>query len=207
MKRRGLVWAGAGAVAAVAGVLLQQRRESGQNALVPSAPTAGSGAGAAAASAAQIGAKSDTAASGASLSPAGTFWQAKFTQPNGQVLSLADWRGSPVVLNFWATWCPPCIKEMPEIDRFARGFAKQGGRVLGLAVDNPSAVTAYLARTPVSYAIGLAGFDGTELSRVLGNASGGLPFTVAFNRQGEIAERRLGETSFEELTRWAARLG
>jgi thiol-disulfide isomerase/thioredoxin len=197
MKRRGLIWAGAGALAAVAGVWLQQRREGGPNTVAAIAPPAGTRADAAPAG----------AASGASLSPAETFWQAKFTQPNGQVLSLADWHGSPVVLNFWATWCPPCIKEMPEIDRFARGFAQQGGRVLGLAVDNPSAVTAYLARTPVSYAIGLAGFDGTELSRVLGNASGGLPFTVAFNRKGEIAERRLGETSFEELTRWATRLG
>jgi thiol-disulfide isomerase/thioredoxin len=191
MKRRGLVWAGAGALAAVAGLLLQQRRESGVGTATPT--TSGNAVGG--------------AASGPSQPPAESFWQAKFTQPDGQVLNLADWRGSPVVLNFWATWCPPCIKEMPEIDRFALGFAKQGGRVLGLAVDSPSAVTAFLARTPVSYAIGLAGFDGTELSRTLGNASGGLPFTVAFNRKGDVAERRLGETSFDELNKWAARLG
>jgi thiol-disulfide isomerase/thioredoxin len=181
VKRRNLVVVGAGAVAAAAGVGWQLKRD-GQPEVAAAAVAAAS-------------------------SPEDALWQAKFTQPDGQVLEMASWRGKPIVLNFWATWCPPCLKEMPEIDRFAKQFVSQGGRVLGLAVDNPSAVTAYLARTPVSYAIGLAGFDGTELSRQLGNNNGGLPFTVAIHRSGRVAHRRLGETSFKELTAWAATLG
>ena len=130
------------------------------------------------------------------------FWQMNFTQPDGQLLAMASLRGTPLVLNFWGTWCPPCVKEMPEIDRFARQFATRGGRVLGLAVDNPTAVKLFLARAPVSYTIGLAGFDGSDLSRQLGNSSGALPFTAVFNRQGAVVQRKLGESSFDELNNW-----
>jgi thiol-disulfide isomerase/thioredoxin len=189
MNRRHLVFVAAGATAALAGVAWQTRR-------------GGLGIGTGTAPAAAVAASAPGAAPSTEQ-----LWQAKFTQPDGQVLAMASWRGQPLVLNFWATWCPPCLKEMPEIDRFARQFKSTGGRVLGLAVDNPSAVASYLARTPVSYAIGLAGFDGTDLSRSLGNSSGALPFTVAINRAGQVVQRRLGETSFEELSLWAKSLG
>ena len=132
------------------------------------------------------------------------FWRSSFTQPDGQILAMATLRGTPLVLNFWATWCPPCIKEMPELDRFAKAFAARGGRVLGLAVDNPAAVRQFLARTPISYTIGLAGFEGSELSRQLGNATGALPFTAVFGRTGAVVQRKLGETSFDELMRWTS---
>lgn len=131
-----------------------------------------------------------------------SFWQMSFTQPDGQPLAMASLRGKPLVLNFWATWCPPCVKEMPELDRFARQFAGRGGQVLGLAVDNPTAVRQFLARTPVSYRIGLAGFDGTDLTRKLGNTVGALPFTAVFSSAGVLVQRKLGETSFDELSRW-----
>ena len=134
------------------------------------------------------------------------FWQMNFTQPDDKVLAVASLRGQPLVLNFWGTWCPPCVKEMPELDQFARGFAQRGGRVLGLAVDNPTAVRQYLARSPVGYTIGLAGFDGSDLSRQLGNTAGGMPFTAVFNRQGAIVQRKLGTTSAEELERWTQSL-
>ncbi len=134
------------------------------------------------------------------------FWRTSFPQPDGQTLALAPLRGQPLVLNFWATWCPPCVKEMPELDRFAKHFARQGGRVVGLAVDNPKAVREFLLRAPVSYAIALAGFDGTDLSRKLGNTTGALPFTVVFARSGAQVQRRLGETSYDELQGWTQAL-
>jgi hypothetical protein len=77
---------------------------------------------------------------------------------------------------------------------------------VGLAVDNPTAVRQFLAKSPVGYLIALAGFDGTDLSRSLGNSTGALPFTAVFNRQGAVVQRKLGETSFDELTRWVAGL-
>ena len=177
MNRRGWIFATAAAGAAVAGAAWQARR----NASLPAA-------------AAPLDASTQA------------FWQANFTQPDGQLLAMASLRGAPLVLNFWATWCPPCVKEMPEIDRFARQFTAAGGRVVGLAVDSPSAVRQYLGRAPVSYTIGLAGFDGTELSRQLGNSSGALPFTAVFDKAGRIAQRKLGQTSFDELLLWSRQL-
>ncbi len=139
----------------------------------------------------------------AALAATGGVWQATFDLPGGGTLAMASLHGTPLVLNFWGTWCPPCVKEMPELDQFQRQFGPQGWRVLGLAVDNPTAVRAFLARSPVSYTIVLAGFEGSELTRKLGNAQGGLPFTVVLNRRGEIAQRKSGQTSLHELQAWA----
>jgi thiol-disulfide isomerase/thioredoxin len=123
---------------------------------------------------------------------------------SGREFSLAALRGKAVALNFWATWCPPCIKEMPQLDRFQREFAARGWQVLGLAVDRPQPVRDFLVRTPVGYTIAMAGFEGSELTRQLGNSAGGLPFTVVLARDGRIIHRKLGETSFDELARFAA---
>ncbi|MDE2083075.1 MAG: TlpA family protein disulfide reductase [Burkholderiales bacterium] len=164
---------------------------------------AGAGVAAAAAGAAwRLGGGLLTPATAATADAAQALWAARFARPEGGTLALAGLRGRPLVLNFWATWCPPCVKEMPEIDRFAGPFQAAGGSVVGLAVDNPAAVRSFLARTPVHYAIGLAGFEGTDLSRKLGNDSGALPFTVVIDRAGRIAHRRLGSSSYDELVAW-----
>ena len=131
------------------------------------------------------------------------LWAMRFPQPGGGELVMAERRGRPLLLNFWATWCPPCVKEMPELDRFQREFAARGWQVVGLAVDGPTPVRQFLKRVPVSFAIGLAGFEGTDLSKRLGNAQGALPFTALFDARGRIVKRKLGETSFDELARWS----
>jgi len=165
------------------------------------------GAGAAAA-AAGIGWRSRTEARREAELDAvtGGLWRRRFERPGGGEVDMASWRGQPLLLNFWATWCPPCIREMPEIDRFHREFAPRGWQVLGLAVDRPGPVREFLARAPVGYAIGMAGFEGTDMSRQLGNASGGLPFTALFGSDGRVVQRKLGETSFDELAAWARAL-
>ncbi|MEF7614290.1 TlpA disulfide reductase family protein [Aquincola sp. MAHUQ-54] len=134
---------------------------------------------------------------------AGALWNLRFAQPDGGELVMASLRGQPLVLNFWATWCPPCVKELPQIDRFHRDFSGQGWRVVGLAVDGPTPVREFLRRQPLGFPVGLAGLEGTDLSRQLGNSTGALPFTVVFDRQGRPTRRKLGETSYEELAAWA----
>lgn len=134
------------------------------------------------------------------------LWAARFEQvPSGE-LSMASLRGKPLVVNFWATWCPPCVKEMPELDRFAQAHAAQGWQVLGLAIDQRSAVQQFLGKTPVRFPIALAGAEGTQWVRELGNPAGGLPFTAVFDAQGRLVQRKLGPTDQEELHRWAAAL-
>lgn len=132
------------------------------------------------------------------------LWEMRFDQPDGGQLSMASLRGGPLVLNFWATWCAPCVKEMPELDRFHRDYAHRGWRVLGLAIDGPNQVREFLKRVPVGFAIGLAGAQGTDLMRALGNSQGALPFTVVLDRAGRPVHRRLGETRYSDLVTWAA---
>jgi len=129
----------------------------------------------------------------------GGIWTLRFPRPQGGELVLAQLRGAPLLLNFWATWCPPCVREMPALDRVHREFAPRGLAVVGLAIDAPTPVREFLVRTPVGYPIGLAGFEGTELSRRLGNDRGALPFSVLFGADGAIRQRKLGEATEDDL--------
>jgi thiol-disulfide isomerase/thioredoxin len=149
----------------------------------------------------QRAAVSDEAARIGETSATGVY-ALRFPQPGGQKLVMARFRGRPLLINFWATWCPPCVREMPAIDRFAREFTGQGWQVVGIAADQDKPVREFLSRNPVSYSIALAGFEGIALSRSLGNEGGALPFTVALDGAGQVLRRHLGETSFEQLAGW-----
>lgn len=128
------------------------------------------------------------------------FWAASFESTDGSApLAARRFAGKPLLLNFWATWCAPCIKEMPEIDQFQREFQARGWQVLGLAVDSAAPVREFLKKTPVGFPTALAGLTGLELTRKLGNLQGGLPFSVAFDRAGEVSWRKLGPTNLAEL--------
>jgi thiol-disulfide isomerase/thioredoxin len=131
-----------------------------------------------------------------------TLLSQSFETPEGSPLALRQFAGRPLLVNFWATWCPPCVKEMPELDRFFLTHRNQGWQVLGVAIDRAEAVRDFLAKVPVSFPIAIAGFAGTELGKALGNTTGALPFTVALNAAGEITHRKLGETSYDELLEW-----
>ena len=130
------------------------------------------------------------------------FWTRRFDRPEGGELEFAQLKGKPVLLNFWATWCPPCIEELPMIDRFFKDHASNGWQVLGLAIDQPSAVRKFLERTPVSFPIGLAGLEGTELVKQLGNTGGGLPFTLVLHNDGSVAARKMGKLEPADLEAW-----
>jgi thiol-disulfide isomerase/thioredoxin len=130
------------------------------------------------------------------------FWASTFETPSGETLSMATFQGRPLVINFWATWCAPCIEEMPLIDNFFRQNESKGWQVLGLAIDQPSRVRQFLTQFPVSYKIGLAGMNGTELGKLLGNDVGGLPFTVVLNADGQLLQRKLGKLTPEDIKKW-----
>jgi thiol-disulfide isomerase/thioredoxin len=134
---------------------------------------------------------------------ADALWPLSFQTPAGQTLSMASFKGRPLVLNLWATWCPPCVEEMPLLDAFYKQHAAKGWQMLGLAIDQPSAVRTFLGKTPVSYPIGLAGLGGTELGKSLGNLSGGLPFTVVFAEDGTVRQRRMGRVTEADLKAWS----
>jgi thiol-disulfide isomerase/thioredoxin len=122
----------------------------------------------------------------------------------GKMHRLADYRGKVVLVNFWATWCAPCVEEMPLLDAFYRQNAAKGWQVIGLAIDQPSSVRRFLERTPVTFPIGLAGLEGTELTKALGNLAGGLPFTVIVSADGTLRQRRMGRVSEADLKAWSS---
>lgn len=129
-------------------------------------------------------------------------WASEFDTPKGETLKLADFRGKPLVLNFWATWCPPCVEEMPLLDAFFRQNSANGWQVIGLAIDQPSLVKRFMGQFPVDYPIALGGMNGSELGRLLGNAQGGLPFTVVFDAAGDVKVQKLGKLSADEIKSW-----
>jgi len=140
---------------------------------------------------------------GKPLSAAATaFWAARFQHLDGSELAAASLHGKPLLLNFWASWCTPCVKELPDIERFAK--EAPDWQVLALALDSAENVRAFLSRLPLQLPLGLAGLTGFEMARMLGNAQGGLPFSVAFDARGEIVWRKLGPASPEELQKLAA---
>jgi len=131
------------------------------------------------------------------------LWSAEFDTPDGQILKMQNLQGRPLVINFWATWCAPCVEEMPLLDIFFRQNVAKGWQMVGLAIDQPSRVRQYLSQNAISYPIGLAGMTGTELGRLLGNEVGGLPFTVVLDGKGSLIQRKLGKLSAQEIQAWA----
>ena len=131
-----------------------------------------------------------------------TLWQAEFESPDGSPVKLANFKGQPLVLNFWATWCTPCIEEMPLLNAFYQQNKSKSWQVLGLAIDQPSAVKRYLALHPIEYPLALAGLNGTELMTTLGNAQGGLPFTLVLNAQAGLVQRKLGKLTDKDIQSW-----
>ncbi|WP_439606526.1 TlpA disulfide reductase family protein [Hydrogenophaga sp.] len=131
------------------------------------------------------------------------FWAGAYDGPNGEAVRLADFRGKPLLVNFWATWCPPCVEELPLLNAFHRAHQDKGWQVLGLAVDQPSAVRGFMQKLPLNFPVGMAGFAGTELSRSLGNPSGALPFSVVFDASGTLVHRKIGKVSETDLSQWA----
>lgn len=113
----------------------------------------------------------------------------------GRPVALADLRGRPTVVNFWATWCPPCVEEMPELSGFAAEFAARGLHIVGIGIDSAANIRQFSEKTPMGYPLLVAGTSGLELVRRLGNTAGALPFTVVLAPDGRVAWRALSRFS------------
>ena len=137
-----------------------------------------------------------------SLEASTALWQAQLTSLQDETVPLSQYKGVKLVINFWATWCMPCVEEMPLLDAFFQQNTSKGWQVLGLAIDQPSLVKKFMAQRPVSYPVLLAGLEGTELSRMLGDVEGGLPFTLVLDERGQVAFRKMGKLHPEDLRAW-----
>jgi len=138
-------------------------------------------------------------APGLDLAP---LWDAEFETPGGDTLNMAAFKGQGLVVNFWATWCPPCVEEIPLLDRFFQENQSKGWQVVGLAIDQPSKVKQFLTQMPIGYPVGLAGMSGGPLSRALGNPDGALPYTLVITPQGRVQQQKLGKLSADDVRGW-----
>lgn len=135
------------------------------------------------------------------------FYSASLLNTSGVKTQLAQYRGKTVVLNFWATWCPPCREEMPELSQLHENYQDKNVVVLGVAIDELAAVNAYLQTSPVSYPILLSENESMELAAQLGNEQAVLPYTVIIDANGNVIDTFLGritltllEKSLQKLT-------
>lgn len=139
--------------------------------------------------------------SGTAISPdaAAKLANLVVTTPQGQPASLSQWQGKVRVVNFWATWCPPCREEMPEFSRVQQKLADKGVQFVGIGIDTPENILNFQKASPVSYPLLLGSYDVLKLTVELGNKSSALPFTVILDRAGKIAHSKTGKLSEAEL--------
>jgi thiol-disulfide isomerase/thioredoxin len=132
---------------------------------------------------------------------AGSILDATLPDLSGQHQRLDQWRGKVLVVNFWATWCGPCRKEIPELVRAQASHGPRGLQIVGIAIDDRDKVGPYAAQMSINYPILVGELDAMDLARAAGNELGGLPFTVVFGRDGKAAHTELGTLDEAKLVR------
>ena len=131
-----------------------------------------------------------------------SLFAATLVDADGVAQSLAQWRGRPLVVNFWATWCPPCVEEMPDLQQVRDEFRAKGVEVIGLGIDSAAKIVAFRDKYRLTLPLLVAGAGGSDLYRMLGNSGGVLPYTVLIGADGRVRERQVGQVKPEQLRRW-----
>ncbi|MDF1583131.1 MAG: TlpA disulfide reductase family protein [Methyloprofundus sp.] len=117
------------------------------------------------------------------------------TDLRGEITPIAKWRGKILIINFWATWCPPCLKEIPDFIALQNEYADKNVQFIGIAIDTPELVADYLAFIDINYPILMAEVEGQALAKQLGNVVNAVPFTLIVNANNDIIFRHPGELS------------
>ncbi len=113
--------------------------------------------------------------------------------------SVTQWQGKILIINFWATWCPPCLKEIPEFIKLQDEYKDKGVQFVGIAIEEKQPVEDYLKRIKINYPVLIGGEGATMLAQQLGNVINTVPFTVIINQQGQIMHHQLGELTREKV--------
>jgi thiol-disulfide isomerase/thioredoxin len=124
----------------------------------------------------------------------------------GQTQALSQWKGKTVLVNFWATWCAPCVDEMPELSQLQAEIAPRKIQVLGIGIDSTANIAQFASKYKITYPLYAGGLNGTDLSRQFGNKTGGLPFTVLVGEDGQVKKTYLGRLKIDEVRKDLASL-
>ena len=112
---------------------------------------------------------------------------------------LSEWDGKVIIVNFWATWCPPCRKEIPEFVKLQKEYGDKGLQFVGIAIEEKEPVEEFIDFIEINYPILIGGDPAIELAQQMGNRIGAVPYSVVINRQGQIVHRQPGEFSTDSI--------
>ncbi|MEQ1667230.1 MAG: redoxin family protein [Sulfuriferula sp.] len=135
-----------------------------------------------------------------SVPTADALFKARITDLAGIRQPIAQWRGKVIVVNFWATWCPPCRAEIPEFIALQQQYGAQGLQFVGIALDEKAKIQSFVDEVGINYPILVGDLEAIALAQASGNRMGGLPYTVIIDRQGKLVATETGALSREKLT-------
>jgi peroxiredoxin len=129
----------------------------------------------------------------------GALMQVSLKDSGGRQRKMSEWQGKVLLINFWATWCPPCVSEMPDLVALQNDLASKNLQVVGIGIDSPSNIREFADKHQITYPLLLGGLEGSELSRQFGNESGGLPFTILIGADGSVRKTYMGRLDMEKV--------
>lgn len=115
---------------------------------------------------------------------------------DGKVRHASEWDGKVVMINFWASWCPPCVREIPAFIKLQKDYADKGLVIVGIALDTTQSTTDFTDPMEINYPILIADQEGIALSQAYGNRLGVLPYTVIIDRKGKIIYTHRSELTY-----------
>ncbi|MGH8751937.1 MAG: TlpA family protein disulfide reductase [Burkholderiales bacterium] len=120
-------------------------------------------------------------------------YDASFKDFNRKLQPLSQWKGKTLVVNFWATWCKPCLKEIPELITVYNKYRAKNVVIVGVAIDQADKVEQFTKEHKITYPVVYGGTEAVSLSKQMGNKVGGLPFSIVIDAKGNVVETILGE--------------
>jgi thiol-disulfide isomerase/thioredoxin len=129
----------------------------------------------------------------------GALMQLSMNDAAGKPHKISEWQGKVLLVNFWATWCPPCVAEMPELEQLQTDRGSKGLQIVGIGIDSPTNIREFAEKHKITYPLLIGGLQGTEVSRSFGNEAGGLPFTVLIGADGSVKQTYMGRLDMEKV--------
>ena len=140
-----------------------------------------------------------TNAHAAAATDAAELYAASLPDVKNQAQPLAQWKGKILLVNFWATWCHPCVQEMPELSDLQAKGKINNLQIIGIGIDTPEAIGQFAAKYKISYPLYVGGINGSELMRKYGDAAGGLPFSLLIGPDGQVKKTYTGSLKMEQV--------
>ncbi len=149
--------------------------------------------------AAPVGASINRAGGPAAAASMDALWAAQMKDLSGRPVNLAAYKGRPLVVNFWASWCAPCIEEMPDFQRASQTDIGKRAQFVGIGIDSAVKMRPFADKLGITYILLESDAAGLDLVRAVGNPSGALPFTLILDRTGAPVVKKLGKLEYAEL--------